>query len=241
MTSKILNTLNKIGDELSNLIEEIEKSENGSSVTNNDKESNSENINLVQLQEKIKMLNEQLTSHKNESTLRFNEYEKRTNDIANDVYYISEDIEKLIHGDKSESLLNETQTLKSQKTNHTADNNKSKPNRTSIDLTGKKVMYGSKPNSEGAFISSSMSETDKKGKYYKFFLTDEDNAYFEFLNFGDNVLNATDSPEKFIEPACNSLEELDQRAKKIITENHGIVNKKGELWFIIEKADIRYE
>lgn len=116
-----------------------------------------------------------------------------------------------------------------------------KPELPVIPIAEEKIMYVSKPNKEGVFEESSFSNSEKTGKYYKFTLQNNSKANFEFLNTMESVSMALDSPEKFIELACDSKEALNQYAKKIITLKPGLAIKQGDGWIIKEKAEIRYE
>ncbi len=103
------------------------------------------------------------------------------------------------------------------------------------------IYYATKPTQKGEFLNSSLSENEKNSKCYILTLISENQASFEFFNFEDSVLKATNSPERFIYPACNPTESLNQYAKKIITIKNGKAEKREDKWIVTEKADIAYE
>lgn len=103
------------------------------------------------------------------------------------------------------------------------------------------IYYAPRPNKDGEFLETSLSKTNKDSKYYVITLVDERHAEFTFLSSEDTVLEATNSPERYIDPACNAMNQLNQHAKKIITDSPGKVIKKGDKWIVETKAKIRYE
>ncbi len=101
--------------------------------------------------------------------------------------------------------------------------------------------YAPRPNKDGEFLETSFSKTNKDSKYYIITLVDDRNAEFTFLSSEDTVLEATNSPERYIDLACNAINPLNQHAQKIITDTPGTAIKKDNKWVVETKAKIRYE
>ncbi|WP_046757943.1 hypothetical protein [Kordia jejudonensis] len=231
---EMLSVLNTIRDQLDKLEKKIEHSDGELSFSSNTDKNIMGNLNHDELKKEIEELKNKLSSVSNENAKKFSQFEETIKIITGDLATLGDELEKVSSDSK---LVKNSHEPK--KNVHKAISNKQK----SIEDTNtlKKIVYASKPDIDGFFKEDSMSKTDRKGKYYKFIIEDETNAFFEFLNFEDNVLMATDSPEKFIEPACESVDELDQRAKKIITSVQGEAVKYGDKWKITKKAEISYE
>ena len=110
----------------------------------------------------------------------------------------------------------------------------------SIQKEIQRFVYAKTPISDKVFNASDVTE-NKDGKFYKFLITDNNLAEFEFFNTENSAIRAVNAPDSFLYPACEETEPLNQNAKRIITNKPGIAIKQDDKWIVKEKAQITYE
>ena len=104
------------------------------------------------------------------------------------------------------------------------------------------ALYFSTPNKDGSFSSNGKSDLFKHGaSFYKFTLINENTAHFQFVEDRPTVEMALNSPNTYIEPACNDQNTYFMGSKSFITTQKGTATLQGDKWLITQKALIKYE
>ncbi len=100
--------------------------------------------------------------------------------------------------------------------------------------------YMTFPKMDGSFPQSSKRKSQNNSSY-KFFPLDEVHAEFELSYSADMLGRILNGVEIYIEPACESVNDLDFGALMITNLERGIAVKEGNHWKITQKAKIRYD
>lgn len=107
------------------------------------------------------------------------------------------------------------------------------------------VFYMATPNKvDSTFDIISQTENFKATQtLYKFTLDrlNSSRAKFEFFSDEAGIRDSVDSPQTYTEPVCEPQNARNQGAKKIITLELGIAEKRNDKWVVTTKAKIKYE
>ncbi len=167
---------------------------------------------------------------------RFNSYKKHIDDNVGNLKTRLEKLEKSI--EKKQQYNSPVKQPVSSSTHTETKSRQTGPEPKTINN-----FYAYAPNKNGSFAISSLSSQIQESKTCYKITVDErtpNNAVFEFYSSEGSVKKATNTPEVFIKPVCESTQAIDQNAKNIITLKPGKLKKEGDLWVLIEKVEIKY-
>lgn len=102
------------------------------------------------------------------------------------------------------------------------------------------IFYMTFPKSDGTFLQSSK-RNSKDSTSYIFTPINDNNAYFELSYDKDMLGRILNGPDIYIEPVCDSINEINFSANQITTLEKGQAIKEGNIWRITKKAIIRYD